>query len=147
MAKTIGLMRLGRDAEVRMVGDQQVANMSLAYNYGKKGADGNRPTQWIEAALWGKRAESLAPFLKKGSLHMFVVDDVHVETYTDKDGYEAFKLAGTISDVELGPKSEGGQGSSAPAAAGNAPARRQAPAPQPQRQAPAAGIDDDDIPF
>jgi single-strand DNA-binding protein len=132
-------MRLGRDAEVRVVGDQQVTNLSLAFNYGKKGADGNRPTQWIDATLWGKRAETLEPFLKKGTLHMFTLDDIHIETFQGNNG-QGTKLAATVSDVELGPRMDGA-----------APAARPAAAPQPQRTAPAPrpdpSLDDDDIPF
>ena len=62
-----GLARIGKDAEVRYSpnGDA-IANLSLAFTYGKKGTDGKRPTQWVDATLWGKRAESLAPYLKKG---------------------------------------------------------------------------------
>lgn len=144
MSKTYGLMRLGHDAEVKKVGDQQVANLSLAYNYGRKGDDGNRPTQWIDAALWGDRAASLAPYLKKGTQHLFTLNDVHIETYTDKEGFEAHKLAATVADVELGAKSDGA-GSSAPAG-GAAPARR--PAASAPAHAAAPGTDmDDDIPF
>lgn len=140
-----GLMRLGRDAEVKTLpSGKQVANLSLAYNYGQKDGDAY-PTQWIDAAFWGERAEKLAQYLTKGSLHCFTLSDVHIEEY-EKDGYAAFKLVARVDDVELGPKREGG-GSDAP------PQRRPAPAPAPrQAQAPApraaSGFDDmDDIPF
>ena len=46
MATLIGLFILGRDAEVRRTsGGDPVATLSLAYNYGRKGADNKRPTQ------------------------------------------------------------------------------------------------------
>lgn len=63
------LARLGRDAELRYTqsGDA-VCELALAINYGRKEADGNRPTQWLSASLWGKRAESLAQHLQKGKL-------------------------------------------------------------------------------
>lgn len=154
MAKTYGLMRLGRDAEVRRTpGGDAVVNLSLAYNYGKPNENKERPTQWIDAALWGDRAEKLAPFLRKGSLHLFTIGDIHMEKYTDKDGFEAFKLAGTVLDVELGPKQEGSGSGETPAgatgqrrpAAGATGSQRPASAPAP---APSqGGIDDDDIPF
>ena len=58
MAHLAGVFRIGRDAEVRHTakGDS-VANLSLAYNYGQKGSDGKRPSQWIDGSLWGKRAD------------------------------------------------------------------------------------------
>lgn len=143
--KTIGLARLGRDAEVRYTpGGDAVANLSLAVSYGQKGGDDNRPTQWIDASLWGKRAESLAQYLVKGSLHCFTLDDIHIETYQGANG-QGHKLVARVADIELGPR------------VGDAPAggseRRERPASnsgtQPQR-APTTTYPqemDDDIPF
>jgi single-strand DNA-binding protein len=74
------LARLGRDAEVRHTPKgEAVANLALAINYGRKGSDGNRPTQWVEASLWGARAESLAPHLMKGKLLYVVIEEPHIE--------------------------------------------------------------------
>lgn len=163
--KTIGLARLGRDCEVRFLpSGEAVANLSLAVNYGKRGEDGSRPTQWIEGSLWGKQAEALAPFLLKGSVHCFALSDIHIETYQGQNG-EGHKLVARVESVELGPRQDAGQPQQ--------PQRQQAPqqrpaqqqpqrnayaeqrgAPQPTRQAPppnrnSDGFDDmpDDIPF
>jgi single-strand DNA-binding protein len=150
MAKMYGLMRLGRDAEVKTLpSGKQVANLSLAYNYGQKEGDAY-PTQWIDAAFWGDRAEKLAPYLIKGSLHCFTLGDVHIEEY-EKDGYAAFKLAARVDDVELGPKREGGGGDAAPQRRSASPAPRPAPAPAPRAAQARSGNGfddmDDDIPF
>jgi single-strand DNA-binding protein len=66
--KASGIARIGKDVEVRYSpsGDA-IANISLAFSYGKKQSDGKRATQWVDATLFGKRAESLAPYLKKGN--------------------------------------------------------------------------------
>ncbi len=138
--KAFGLARLGRDAEIRTTSQgESVATLALAFSYGRKGSDGNRPTQWVDAALWGKRAEALAPYLLKGGLVSVSLEDVHIETYQGKNG-EASKLVGRVVDVEL---AGGGERAASPA-----PAPRAAPRPAP---APAAGsgFDDmtDDIPF
>jgi single-strand DNA-binding protein len=165
--KTIGLARLGRDAELRYMPDgTPVANLALAVNYGKRGEDGNRPTQWIDASLWGKAAESLAEFMVKGSLHCFTLSDIHIETYEGRNG-TGYKLVARVDGVELGPRPNEPQGQQAPAQR-QAPQQRQqaqqgnsyanvrngaAPPPQqPARQAPplntGSGFDDmDDIPF
>lgn len=105
--KAIGLARLGRDAELRFTpNNEAVCNLSLAVNYGKKGQDGNRQTQWIDASLWGKQAEALAPYLVKGSVHCFTLSDIHTETYQKSGGGEGVKLAARVDSVELGPRAE-----------------------------------------
>lgn len=98
--KLIGLARLGKTAELRNVGDTCVANLALAFNYGKKGEDGNRPTQWVEGSLWGKRAESLEQYLVKGQQVLVTLSETHIETYEGKNGTGS-KLVGRIDDIEF----------------------------------------------
>lgn len=101
--RLIGIARLGRDAEIRYLPDgKPVANFSLAYNYGKK-TDEGRPTQWIDAALWGERAERLTEHLTKGTLVFVSLRDVHIETYEGKNG-TGHKLAGTVEGIEFVPR-------------------------------------------
>jgi len=138
MAQITGVFRIGKDAEVRFTprGDA-VAQLSLAYNYGKKGDDNKRPSQWIDASIWGKRAESLAPYLLKGSQIYAVLSDPHIQTYEGKNG-PGHKLAATVLEIELiAGQREQGQ----PAQRQERPAARPAPA--------SSGFDDmdDDIPF
>lgn len=150
--KTIGLATLGRDAEMRYTpGGDAVANLSLAVNYYKKGAENDRATQWIDATLWGKQAEALVQYMVKGSRHCFVLSDIHTETFQRQDGTEGFKLVARVDSVELGPRVANDNqdgGSRAPAPAPRPQSRAPAATPgQPQR--PASGFDDmdDDIPF
>lgn len=154
--KLIGLIRLGRDAEIRYTGDgTPVATLAGAWNYGRKGDDGNRPTQWADLALWGERAEKLSEWLLKGQQLMIVADDVHIQTFERRDGGSGAKLVGRIESIEFaGSKSDQAGQQQAPAQQRQAaPAQPQA-APTQQRQAPAlktsgTGFDDmdDDIPF
>lgn len=145
MPKMIGMMRLGRDAELRyMPNNEPVTNLSLAYAHGKAGQDGKRPTQWIDATLWGKRAEALTQYLTKGGLHCFTLDELHIQTFQKQDGSTGTKLVARVLDVELGARQEP---ATAPAPR-PAPPPRQAPAPA-QRGTSGSGFDDmdDDIPF
>lgn len=155
--KHIGMARLGREAEMRALNDgTPVLNLALAVNYGKKGQDGNRPTQWIEAAMFGQRAETLFPFMLKGSAHCFTLSDMHIEAYAKSDGSQGVKLAARVDDVELGPRQDG----AAPPRQRQAPAQqqgdyrasapRQEPAPRPAMPPKSSsGFDDmdSDIPF
>lgn len=97
----IGLARLGRDCELRYTQDQQaVTNLSLAYNYGRKGEDGKRPVMWVDASLWGKLAEAISPYLLKGTSVCVTLDDVHLQTYKSQHG-EGTKLVGKVTTIEL----------------------------------------------
>lgn len=96
-----GLARLGRDAELRYTASgEAVVNLALAFNYGQKQADGNRPTQWVEASLWGKRAEALAPHLAKGTALSVVLNEPHIETFEGKNG-TGHKLVARLAEIEF----------------------------------------------
>ena len=137
-----GLARIGRDVELRILpkGDY-VANISLAFTYGRKDSEGNRPTQWVEASIWGNRAEALAPYLLKGGLVSVTLEDVCIETYQGKNG-EGHKLTGRVLAIDLVPNGNKSN-DAAPRPAPSAPAQRPAAAKY------GGGFDDmdDDIPF
>lgn len=143
-----GVFRIGRDAEVRFIpSGEAVSNLSLAYNYGRRDGDGKQPTQWIEAGLWGDRAEKLAQHLTKGKAVFCVIEDLHIETFKKADGTPGQKLAGRVQRLDfVGPRESSDRASPAPSAA-----PRGAPAPTrgAPPKAPASGFDDmdDDIPF
>lgn len=144
MIQIFGLARVGRDVEVRRTtNDDAVASVSLAFTYGRKDNDGKKPTQWVDGALWGKRAEALAPYLVKGVLVTVALEDAHTETYRKQDGTEATKLTGRITAIDL---AGGGEKKAAPAPT---PAPRQQQRSTPAR-APAGGSFDEmdeDVPF
>jgi single-strand DNA-binding protein len=102
MANLSGVFRIGRDAEIRKTASgEDVCNLSLAYNHGRKGEDGSRPTQWLDASLWGKRASTLAQYLVKGQLIYAVINDPHIEEFKKKDGGAGVKMAGSVGEIEL----------------------------------------------
>lgn len=128
--KLIGVVRLGRDAELRHTGSgDAVVSFSGAYEYGRKGNDGKRPSQWADFAMYGKRAESLCQYLTKGSQVMVYGGSPHIETFEKRDGTFGVKLSCVIDDITLiGGRSES----------------TQAPA---QKPAPKRAQEDEDIPF
>ena len=142
-----GPMMLGRDAEVRSTaaGDQ-VTTLSLAYNFGKKGSDGKRPTQWVDAALRGERGPKMQEWLLKGATFDVTLEDVRIEEFKKRDGSPGYKMAARVGKIDFIPGCNYGDGGGQ---------RQQAPAPaprQPVRPAPpptSSGFDDmdQDIPF
>lgn len=163
MAQMFDTFRIGNEPELRYLGDgTAVCNLSLAFNYGKKDQQtGKRPTQWVDAVLWGKHAEAVAEYLFKGSEVTCVIDDPHVEQFTKGDGSLGTKLTGRISTLKLvggQPQQQNHQQQPAPRQQqqrpaqtnqqqprqGNQQQRQAAPQPQPQ---PDFDSFDDDIPF
>lgn len=137
--KAQGLARIGKDAEVRYTpGGTPVANVSLAFTFGKKGDDGKRPTQWVDASLWGQRADGMAPYLLKGKQIVAYLEDVTMQSYTKGDGTTQTKMVARLADLEF--VASGEQASSQP---------KPQPRPQAAPQSQGSGFDDmdDDIPF
>ena len=147
MSKMFTFCRLGRDADLRDANGTPVANLALAYNYGRKDESGDRPTQWVQASLFGKRAEALAQYLTKGTAIVVTLSDVHVRMY-EKDGQQRAGLNARVDDLEF----VGKQGDSQPQQRDQQSSGQQHPQASQGGQQPASdpGFDDDhdpDIPF
>ena len=112
---------LGRDAELKYLqnGDA-VLNFSVADSAGR-----DKPTIWWNCQLFGKRAESLSQYLKKGQ-SVTVSGSVSEREWTDKDGNTKKAMNVRVNEVAL----MGG--------------RREEEKPKPK---PADNFDDSDVPF
>ena len=142
-----GVARLGRDAEVRyLASGDPVAGLSLAFSAGKKDDQGNRPTTWVKAALFGKRAESLANYLTKGTQVCVVLSDARLTEYQKKDGTAGAALEAKVELLDfVGSREQSAD--SAPAAPAPPPQRPTAQPPRPTRPATNLADLEDDIPF
>lgn len=145
--------RIGRDAELRYTpnGDP-VCNLAIACDYGRKGQDGKRPTQWVDATLWGKQAESMAQYLIKGQQVHFTIDDAHVEVFTKSDQTQGVKLTGRVIIIKFaGSPPQQSQSSQQAQQPRQQQRAQQRPPAQQQNQQGGNGPDyesfDDDIPF
>lgn len=58
---------VGNVKDLKEVGGDKVLNFSLAVDNGKDKSGEKRDATWYDCALWGKRAEALAPHITKGS--------------------------------------------------------------------------------
>ena len=149
MAQLTGLFTLGRDAEVKATTTgTAMVSMAVAYNYGRKDADGKKPSQWVRAAMFGNQAQALAPYLTKGKQVSLVIRDLHIATFQKQDGSTGTSLEGVadFDDFARGPKqsNDGGQISRMV----DERQQRPAPAPAPRASSGFDDLDDDrDIPF
>lgn len=84
MNKVVLIGRLTRDPELRVIpsSGKAVANFTLAVDriYTKE-----QEADFFRVTVWGKQAENVAEYLKKGS-QCAVSGSVHINKYTDRDG-------------------------------------------------------------
>lgn len=143
--KVILIGHLGADPETRYLpsGDA-VSTLRLATSdryKDKASGEMKELTEWHRCTFFGKLAETVGSYVKKGSL-LYVRGSIRSRKFTPQGGGEEktiYEIKGEQMQM-IGPRQDGGGSSPAPA-----PAARPAAAP---RQAPKGGGDmDDDIPF
>lgn len=141
--------RLAADAELKHIpsGDAVLSfRVASDVGFGDK-----KTTNWFSCQIWGKRGESLAPYLLKGT-PVTIYGSLTLREWTDKDGAKRLSPDVRVNELALHGKSDG-QGAQA-----NNGGQRQAqqggysrPAQQPQSAPPVYNeppMDfDDDIPF
>ena len=128
---------LGRDAELRWLpnGDA-VCNFTVADSQGK-----DKEAIWWRCTLYGKRADSLSPYLKKGA-QVTVAGNVTERAY-EKDGEQKKAMEIRVSDIAL----QGGRSQeAAPAPKDKAGQWKAVAQKAPQRQQ-SQDFDDSEVPF
>lgn len=94
--------RLGADAKIKKVGDQDVAEFSLA---DERFSKGESTTQWFRVTVWGKGA-AFAGTMVKGDAAV-VVGPLSYRTY-EKDGQTRVSLEISANSFERVNKGSGG---------------------------------------
>lgn len=107
---------LGRDAELKTVGDSQVCNFSVAVS---TGWGDRKSTLWVSCGLWGERGAKLSQYLTKGSA-VSVSGDVDVRAYSAKDGSPKAEMTCNVQRLTL--QGGGGERQERPAVASRAAA-------------------------
>ena len=141
--KVLIIGNLGRDPEVRttQIGSQ-VATLNVATSERQKGRDGNweEHTEWHRIVCFGKTAENVARFLKKGRT-VYVEGKIRTNKWKDKDGQDRYttEIRADVMKM-LGSKGDGQQ---------SEPQQRQQPTQrqQPPKHGGAFDDFDDSIPF
>jgi single-strand DNA-binding protein len=164
--KVIIVGNLGRDPEIRyMPSGDAIANIAVATSYKSKDrntGEQKETTEWHRISFFGKMAEIVGQYLKKGS-SIYVEGRLQTRKYTDKDGVEKYATDIVAENMQMlgGRQGMGDSGGMDDGGYDSAPQQQQrpAPAPRPQMAAPAPAPRpaprpapnfsdmDDDIPF
>lgn len=155
--KVIIVGNLGRDPEIRyMPSGDAVCTIAVATTDSwkdKTSGEKKEQTEWHRISAFGKLAEIMGQYLKKGS-QVYIEGSLRTRKYTDKDGVEKYsteiradtmQMLGSRQGAGAPSMDDGGYGGGAPSrpaqggqGGGNRPA---------QRPAPNFNDMDDDIPF
>ena len=152
--KCMFIGRLGKDPEIRYVASgDAVAGFSIATGESWKDKQGQKQerTEWVNCTAFGKLAEIVGEYLRKGS-KVYIEGKMKTEKYTDNNGVEKYSTKIIVQNMQmLDSKQDGSQQAAAqqgyaqqpaqnaytpqqPQQQGYAPTPQQRPAPQPQQQ-------------
>lgn len=103
---------LGNDAEQRYT---QSGESIVSFSVPAKAGFGDKAvTSWIKCNLWGKRGESVFPYLKKGQL-VGVSGEFSAREWQDKEGQKRISNECRVNDLQLLGNRNGGEQQSQPA--------------------------------
>ncbi len=97
-----GTARLGADAEQRFTQDGTSIvsfNAAIDSGYGDK-----KVTTWIRFSLFGKRGESVLPYLTKG-IKVGVSGELTNRKWQDEEGQDRYSLEVRLNELDLPEKS------------------------------------------
>lgn len=159
--KVILLGNLTRDPELRYTPKgTAVARLGLAVNrkYSTEGGETKEEVTFIDIDAWGKQAELISQYLRKGS-PLFVEGRLKLDQWDDKTtGQKVSKLRVFLESFQFVGNQRAGEGGGAPgysapaAPAANAPRPASRPSPAPNQASAPSEPDgpppeEDDVPF
>jgi single-strand DNA-binding protein len=134
---------LTRDPELRSLpSGNAVASFGMATNRVWKDQQGNKQesTEFHNVVVFGKQAEIVAQYLKKGS-SVLVEGRIQTRSWDGQDGVKKYKTEIVAERIQFGPRTGGG---ATPQGGSNGSAK---PAEMPSIEYPEEDIKPEDIPF
>src|SRR5262249_33319915 len=145
--------RLGQDPVLNYTnGGTPVVNLSVASNRQKKDADGEKINlaDWYRVSLFGRNAEIIAEYAKKGSALAFN-GRLQIDSYVDREGIERASVCLIADCFEFMPSArragESGAVTDEPIEQMKEESNGKAETGKPKKKAKASPNPDDEIPF
>src|SRR5699024_12677808 len=99
--RTVLVGRLTKDVDLRYTqSGKGVGNFTIAINRPFKNAQGENEADFINCVAWGKQAENLAQFMKKGS-QVGVDGRLQTRTYENSQGQTVFVTEVVADSVQF----------------------------------------------
>ncbi len=142
---------LTQDPELKSLpSGSSVANFGLATNRSYSDKSGNRQeqTEYHNIVAYGKQAEIISQYLRKGSM-MMVEGRLQTRSWEAQDGQKKYKTEIIIENFQMGPKGAnsggGSRGGSSSYGGGQSAPQNRRQAPQQQEELPTVDLDEDEI--
>jgi single-strand DNA-binding protein len=101
MNKTMLIGRLTSSPEVsKTPNDRAFVRATLAVNRRFKNEDGSREADFISLVFWGKTAETLASYAKKGTM-ISIEGEIRTRNYTDKQNQKHYITEVVVLNFDL----------------------------------------------
>ena len=99
--KAILIGRVGKDPDVRTVGESKVANFSVATSEKYKDKNGERQekTQWHRVTAWRQLAEIIEKYVKKGIL-VYIEGKIEYREY-ESEGVKKYATDIVASEIKM----------------------------------------------
>ena len=100
---TLGIAagRLTSDIELKQTqGGTSVCSFCVASNKKQKAGEEQKDANYIDVVAWGKTAEFVSRYFRKGS-SILVSGDLDTDTYTDKDGKKIKRTRINATKIEF----------------------------------------------
>lgn len=100
--KVIVAANLVSDPELKTVGDSNVVRFRVAINrkFTTKSGEKKEESTYIDAEMWGSRANVISEYLKKGD-PVLIEGHLKQENWETKDGEKRSKILVSIEDFEF----------------------------------------------
>ena len=144
--KVILVGNLGNDPDVRYTANgAAVSNISIATSESwkdKESGEQVEKTEWHRVVFFGKLAEIVAEYLKKGS-QVYVEGRLQTRKWQDKEGNDKYTTEIVANEMQMLGGKPGGGGNYENQQSASAPPTAEAPS----AKKPDDGFVDDEIPF
>lgn len=90
--------RITADTELKVLSnDNKLCSFTVANN---TGYGDNKKVNWVKCSIWGDKAQSLHPYLRKGQL-VAVSGELSLNNYTTREGSQKSELQVFVKDFSL----------------------------------------------
>ncbi len=92
---------LTRDPELKTTGTgNTVCSFTLAVDSSRKDVNGDRMTDFISCVVWGKTAEQLCQYMRKGS-RIGVTGRLLARSYEDREGHRVYVTEVVANEIQF----------------------------------------------